>query len=82
MKRLKTGDIIYCHKPCIMDDYSISTRVGKSYTIIEVLETIFYIIDDQEETHSYSEYDYEQWFYNPRQTRKLKLDKIINNIKD
>lgn len=83
--KLKVGDILTCHTKVVMDDGgSIKTTVGKSYKIIKLLRSQedgmdrVVIKNDDNEDHRFTFYNYNRWFYNLREERRLKLKKIQN----
>ena len=83
-KELKEGDVLICHKSCIMyDDDEISTTVGKSYIIEGFVGDCLRISDDYYKIHYFSLDDendeenyYEHWLFSPKLSRKRKLKKI------
>lgn len=77
MSKFKVNQKIYCHAPVYMiDDNRPVTRAGVFYKIIKVTDYKFYIIDDEHDSHSFQFDDYEKWFTNIKDERKLKLQKL------
>lgn len=77
MSNFKVNQKMYCHTPVYMiDDNRPVTRAGVFYTIIRVNGYKFYIIDDENDSHSFQIDDYEKWFTNINKERKQKLLKL------
>jgi hypothetical protein len=87
--KIKVGDFILCHTPCVMDSGQIVTTAGKYY-IVTKIDTdkfgAFCIIDDDGYEHHFGiqqikhyDYIYNYWFYSPTiSLRKDKLKKLEN----
>lgn len=81
---LSINDILICRKSCIMNfTNKKTTTIGKSYKIIDVNETRLYIIDDENDVHSFLiDEHYNDWFYPPiKIQRKEKLLRLKTTLK-
>lgn len=78
----KVGDIIICKQNCVMyHNHSIAATKNKSYKITSISDTDFCIVDNSDRQHSFdlddiSESYYGIWFYEQKEYRKLKLEKL------
>ena len=73
---LNIGDIVVCHKACIMSGFGDkTTTVGKSYSITELSKTQFVIIDDQGDRHYFNIND-NVYFSTVKTIRLNKLNKL------
>jgi len=78
---LKKGDLLYCHTPCVMQHSGqVTTTVGKTYVITNMLDENLVIYDDTEKEHHFSLINddcyYKIWFYSPRKAKLEKLEKM------
>lgn len=82
MIEFKIGDIIICKKNCVFEQsYGIATVENKSYEIVDIDDSEFYIKNDMGFNHSFdfdknSESYYGIWFCTKKEYRKLKLKKL------
>ena len=76
---MKVGDKLYCHSVCKLHSGENTTTVGNTYIVLGILDDSFNIIDDDNDDHYFSNYDYQKWFWDLRELRKNKLKKIKNN---
>jgi len=72
---------LYCHSDLIMFDGECSAIAGKLYQIINKINYSIYILDEQEESHSFSTRDgsdasYKRWFW------KLTDKEYIKHIRE
>lgn len=75
---MKVGDKIYCHTE--IESYRLTNKnwfsVGKIYTIINVNKKYFTLIDDEGDKYDMWMFTFDNYFYNVKKSRKLKLNKI------
>ena len=73
---MKIGDKVYCHKECVMTfNRAKVTTVGKFYVVVDIslVNFIFYIIDDENDKHSFY-LDDEEYFIVLSKLRKKKIE--------
>lgn len=75
-RKLKIGDIVIGRKPRIMNHTNdITTTVGKKYSIIDIKNNEFVILDDNDQEHYF--HFKSKWFYTSIiKMRKDKLKKL------
>ena len=62
-KKFNKGDVLYAIDPCVMEDTGKSSlTVGKAYVVTSCDDDRFWIIDDQEDTHSFTLKNYQEFF--------------------
>jgi len=64
---LKKGNLLYCHKSCLMiHSGRVTTTVGKSYVITGIIDENLVICDDNEKNHWFNLINddcyYKRWF--------------------
>lgn len=75
--QMKIGDKLYCHTVCKMNISHIkTTTTGKYYTVVGFETDSFIIIDDDNHEHLFDFKDYNKWFWDIRELRKVKLKQI------
>lgn len=92
---IKIGDTIICKKDFITYDFSYSKNIlfnrYESYVITDIYSYesvrgastyIQVYVDSICDVYNVSKYNYEKHFYNIREMRRLKIEKIENNKYD
>ena len=71
------GDKLYCHTVCRMTINKIrATTIGKEYIVIEKFDDELMIINDYNQEHFFEYKNLNKWFWDIRELRKIKLEKI------
>lgn len=73
---MRVGDKIFCHTSCVVGTSYVSLSKNKTYTIIEVNDFSFLVLDNYKQYHQLSFFKYKEWLMTEKEYRKLKLKKI------